>query len=325
LQARKVIADIFAVSNHDALQSSTIQDYCDAWLKRKDLEAGEKTHVRYAGIIENFLTFLGPRANKDLAHLRAKDIGAFRDSLARRLTPGSANISLKVVRSALAQARRDGLVDVNEAERVTLLKNVHVSRRRPFTVPEVKCLLTAAHQEWRGMILTGVYTGLRLSDIARLTWANVDLQTKEISIVTGKTGRRQILPLAKTLLSHLKSLTNSGLDSPLFPDAYAARQRSQYGGTLSNQFYNILVAAGLAERRTHEGAGKGRDAKRDMGVLSFHCLRHTATSLLKNAGVSDAVARDIIGHESPAISANYTKIDTKTKRAALNKIPDVLA
>jgi hypothetical protein len=45
--------------------------------------------------------------------------------------------------------------------------------------------------------------------------------------------------------------------------------------------------------------------------------------LLKNAGVSDVVTRDIIGHESAAISKNYTHIEAETKRAALNKLPDV--
>jgi integrase len=52
-------------------------------------------------------------------------------------------------------------------------------------------------------------------------------------------------------------------------------------------------------------------------------LRHTATSLLKNAGVSDVIARDIIGHDSAAVSANYTHIDQETKRVALDKLPDV--
>ena len=51
---------------------------------------------------------------------------------------------------------------------------------------------------------------------------------------------------------------------------------------------------------------------------------HTATSLLKNAGVSDVVARDIVGHESEAVSRNYTHIDAETKRAALDKLPELL-
>jgi integrase len=69
---------------------------------------------------------------------------------------------------------------------------------------------------------------------------------------------------------------------------------------------------------------KGRDAKRDAGGLSFHCLRHTATSLLKTAGVSDAVARELTGHDSPAISAAYTNIDMEAKRRAVDRLPDVV-
>jgi hypothetical protein len=51
----------------------------------------------------------------------------------------------------------------------------------------------------------------------------------------------------------------------------------------------------------------------------------TTTSLLKNAGVSEAMARDIIGHESAAISRHYTHIDEDSKRKALAKLPDITA
>jgi integrase len=40
--------------------------------------------------------------------------------------------------------------------------------------------------------------------------------------------------------------------------------------------------------------------------LSFHSLRHTAVSLLKDAGVPDAVVMALVGHESTAISQRYT-------------------
>ena len=325
-KARKTIADVFSLANKGNMPSSTIRAFLDSWLKRKELEATEKTHQRYARVIELLVRFLGSRANLDITHLTSKEVGAFRDHLANKLTVGTVNISIKVVRAALAQARRDGLVDVNEGQRVTLLKRTKGFERRPFTLDELKRILEAANDEWKGMVLVGLYTGLRLSDVATLTWANLDLQREEIRVTTSKTGRRQILPLAQPLLKHLTGLP-AGDDSatPLFPSAHAARQRSQHGGTLSNQFYNVLVAAGLAIVRTHKGQGKGRDAKRELGGLSFHCLRHTATSLLKNAGVSDAVARDIIGHDSPAVSAHYTHIDTATQRKALDSMPDVLA
>lgn len=71
--------------------------------------------------------------------------------------------------------------------------------------------------------------------------------------------------------------------------------------------------------------GKGRETARVRSEVTFHSLRHTATSLLKKAGVSEAVARDIIGHESAAISRHSTHIDEGAKRKALAKRPDVTA
>ncbi|MEI8040196.1 MAG: tyrosine-type recombinase/integrase [Verrucomicrobiota bacterium] len=324
VQARKVIADIFAIANKNSLPSSTIRDFMTSWLKRKELEATEKTHQRYKTVVNHLLDYLGPKANFDIAHLASKEITGFRDDLAGRLTVGTVNISLKILRTALSQARRDGIVDANEAQRVSLLKNRTTDRRRPFSLEELKKILGNANHEWRGMILVGLYTGLRLSDVATLTWLNADLERRELTVTTAKTGRRQILPLAKPVFDYLEALPSSDKpDEALFPEAYAARQRSLYGGTLSNQFYQILVAAGLAQKRTHVSQEKGRGARRELNALSFHSLRHTATSLLKNAGVSDVVARDIIGHESEAVSRNYTHIDLATKRKAVDGMPDV--
>jgi integrase len=40
----------------------------------------------------------------------------------------------------------------------------------------VRAILNLADEEWRSMILFGLYTGQRLGDIASLRWNNVDLQ-----------------------------------------------------------------------------------------------------------------------------------------------------
>ena len=52
---------------------------------------------------------------------------------------------------------------------------------------------------------------------------------------------------------------------------------------------------------------------------------HTATSLLKTAGVSVAVARDIIGPESAEISLHPTHVDDEAKRDAVDKLPELSA
>ena len=97
-------------------------------------------------------------------------------------------------------------MDDNPAERVTILKQRKDFERRPFTLPELKRLMELEDTEWRGMILFGLYTGQRLGDIATLTRKNLDLTQEEIRLTTGKTGRRQLLPLSAPLLDYVGKL-----------------------------------------------------------------------------------------------------------------------
>lgn len=215
----------------------------------------------------------------------------------------------------------------NPAAKLDVLKRRETDRaeRRPFTVKELKTIMTHASGEWKGLILFGLYTGQRLKDIARLTWLNIDLENKELRFVTDKTGRRMVIPLATPLLAHLQAIP-AGDDpaAPLFPDAHTIASKEGSNSRLSQQFQALLVAASMATERTKDETGKGRSLRRPVSEISFHSLRHTATSLLKNAGVPEAVAMDIIGHDSEAISRHYTHIETKAKRAALQKLPKVM-
>jgi hypothetical protein len=47
--------------------------------------------------------------------------------------------------------------------------------------------------------------------------------------------------------------------------------------------------------------------------------------MLKKAGVSNALAMAIIGHESEAVSRQYTHYSSDDLRAAMAKLPDVSA
>jgi len=139
-----------------------------------------------------------------------------------------------------------------------------------------------------------------------------------INVLTEKTGRRQDLPIAEPLARNLSKLAGDNPEAPLCP-ALCGKKASW----LSAQFYAVMVQAGLAKDRDHQTRGKGRDAKRDTSKISFHSLRYNTTSALKSAGVGDSVAMDIVGHETAAVSRNYTKIDDAAKRAAIAKLPDI--
>lgn len=325
--AREVIArgvaDVFAAANIEALDSATIRSWCETWLEAKAIEAGESTRDRYKCVIDRFLTFIGEtKSKRDLSTLQASDIARFRDREARERSRATANLSVKVLRVCLNEAVRQGLLAVSPAVRVPILKLYNKSARRAFTLSEIKRILRACgdNTEWRGLVLFGLYLGQRLGDLARLTWRAVNLEQNEIAFTARKTGRRVILPLLQPLSGYLSTLPAS--DDPnafIFPRAASAKRTAW----LSNQFRDILADAGLAEPRSHRSTGKGRSKARQMSEISFHSLRHSAVTLLKASGVSDVLAREIVGHESAAVSRQYTHLTTDDLRKAMQRLPDV--
>jgi len=190
---------------------------------------------------------------------------------------------------------------------------------------QIKRLLSVANEEWRGIILAGLYTGQRLGDIATLTWSNIDLQKEGIHHFADKQGKSIHIPIAKPLMEYLETIPAEDIpNAPLFPKAsHAVLSQEGRTATLSGQFRRIMESAGLVPKRTWKSTGKGRTSTRQFNPLTFHSLRHTATSLFKEAGVPHAVVQDIIGHESEAVSRIYTHIGDQAKRDAVNKLPSL--
>jgi integrase len=321
-QARKVLSEIYEIKNDgEKLPGSSVRHFLEAWVANKKRETAASTGRAYSDATQRFLDSLGDKANRDISALSRRDILKFRDDLAARLGPSSVNHAVKIVRMALKDAQSDGLLMLNPAFGVRPIKAEATARRRPFTLSEIRRVLRTAGGEWRGIILFGLYTGQRLGDIANLTWQNVDLERSELALVTRKTKRRVLVPLAAPLQNFLADTATGGDDprQPIFPEAASVTRT----GTLSNQFYQILADAGLVEPRSHAANGKGRENRRAFNEISFHALRHTATSLLKDAGISPVIVQDIIGHDSPAVSAHYTHISQVAKRQAIDAMPDV--
>ncbi len=315
------VADVFAAANREHLPSRSVRDWCAAWLVTKRIESATTTVSRYAGIMERFTDYLGRKADRDVASLTATDVGGFRDSLARDLSRNSANLAVKTLRACLNSAFKQGLLTSNPASKVDKLKVRGGIQRRGFTLKEIARVLKAAEgSEWYGMTLAGLYCGARLTDISRLTWRAVDLIAGTLSFVAKKTGGRVSIPLAKPLADYLTELpAPDSPDAPVFPTLYTKK-----ASTLSGGFRSVLADAGLATApAAHRSTGKGRDAARDVSELSFHSLRHSFVSILKMTGANEATAMALAGHETKAVSRNYTHMDEDVLRAAVDRLPDV--
>lgn len=320
-RARRSIQSIYNLMADDRMEDATIERFLDAWLARKKLEVAESSFVEYARLVADFVAFLGAKAKRNMDAITHTDLVRYRATLAEKVSAGTINKNLKALRGAWSQAVKDGLIQRNVFADVGLVKDSRVSRRRPFTEDELRALLAVADAEWRGVILAGIYTGQRLSDILALRWQSVDLAAAEVRFHTKKTGTDLALPIAAPLLEHLLSIAgHDDAKAYVFPNLATVNQT-----TASARFTALLEKAGIVKlseaERKHAKQGKGQ--RRESKGVSFHSLRHTATSLLKNAGVSDVVARTIIGHKSEAVSRLYTHVERGTLKAALDRLPDV--
>ena len=326
-QVRDVIAKMHKEITGEDLPAHSFVAFSESWLERKAPETAPGTLAFYKNAVTKFTKFLGAKAESEISEITRDDVTEFRNQESKKLAPKTVNHSLKAVKMMFRAARRDGLIAEDPCEFVDTVRMARGSQRRPFTLDELKAVLSVADDEWRSMIYFGIYTGQRLGDIATMTWQNIDLQAGEIRLVTRKTGRSLIMPIAPPLRKHIMALPSSDDPAaPIHPRAFEIINVQGKSGHLSNWFADLLSAAGLREKKKHrktdeDGVGRGRGSS--AGGLSFHCLRHTAVTFLKEAGIPAAVVMEMIGHDSEAMSQHYTHVGKEALEKAADSMPNL--
>lgn len=329
VQVRKSLKEIFEMINPGQhLASSSVRLFLDRWVQRKKAEVAASTLSSYVDSFRQFLTFLGPKADQDLAHLTRQDVIDYRTQRLAEVSVSTARGSLKKLNVALNDARREGLILANPGEGLTRLKADKTKvEARPFTDEEVRTLLKHADGEWEGMILFAYYTGQRLADVATMAWKNLDLDKGEFYLFeTAKTGRASANPLARPLWNYLAELRKKNKGEFVFPECCSFVKRTGRSAVLSNQFKVIMAEAGLVEKTavSHKKKAGGATGRRVRSEISFHSFRHGMTTNLKKYGVAQAVVMEIVGHDSKQVSQVYTHVDGASIRTALDKLPDLL-
>jgi len=326
-QIRSVVNDMFREVHDVEFQTRSTKEVFQEFLRSKKMEIGASSYERYEGIVSNFLKSLGEEKQKTpLAAITWRDIENYKTiRLERKLAPSTINVELKILKFVFSAALTTGEISEDPTEKVNRVHigNKTVQERRPFTLPEVKMVYKAADEVWKGLIIFGLYTGQRLGDISKLTWGQIDLQTRKLDLKTIKAGRKIILPLHNSIYEYLSLIPPKSRKGPIFPKQYESVERTGRTNTVSKQFKKILSDVGLAEKRTKKAVGAGQKGPRKSSPLSFHSLRHTTTSILKQSGASQAVAMSIIGHDSEAVNDQYTHIDDQTVEKYISMLPDL--
>jgi integrase len=186
-----------------------------------------------------------------------------------------------------------------------------------LTSPEIDALLAAPDRTtWYGrrdhaLLLTTVQTGLRVSEVTRLTVQDVTTTTPGAAIhTTGKGRKERATPLTKQSAAILRAWLPEAGPAPSGPAFPTCR-----GTPMSVDAVQRLVAkhATAAARSCPSIAGKH---------VTPHTLRHTAAMALLHAGVDTSVIALWLGHQSPVTTHIYLHADMTIKERALARVTD---
>lgn len=281
-------------------------------LKRKERVTPETLTV-YRRVLSEFTLSLHLKGINKISELTELNVMEFFSSLKNNQSQ-----RLFVIRAFCKYLYHEGYV---KFELGTFLEKARSPQREKipsvYTAQEIEQIGNAINRSsYNGrrdyaIFLLASRLGLRVSDIIRLRFRDVDWDKNIIHVVQWKTKRENILPLlsdvGNAIIDYLQADRPTTDDDHIFVSS-----RPPYTGicrdTVWEAMQKAIRASGVNVQRRHHG---------------IHAMRHSlATELLEN-GTPLPVITNVLGHVSTASTSNYLKVDLNRLRSILLQSPAV--
>lgn len=185
----------------------------------------------------------------------------------------------------------------------------------PYTADEVVKLWEAAKAKPVGkaknapvdtdlanLIQIAAYSGARIEELCSLKVA--DIKAKALHIRDSKTAAGwRVVPIHSKVAKLVETLCKQSKDGYLL-SGLTFNKYGDRSNAIGKRFGRLKTELGFAESHT------------------FHSFRSTVITQLENAGISENLAADIVGHDKPRVTYGLYSggADLETKRKALEKV-----
>lgn len=180
------------------------------------------------------------------------------------------------------------------------------ARTRTITLDEYERLLQGAPPHLRGMIITAFSTGMRLGEILKLKWSQVDRKEMFIRLDGGSTkeGRPKSIPINRHVATVLASQIRAINHDYVF----------LYNGKPIRSKCGIRRSLETACKKANIAFGRKAD-----GGITFHDIRRTVKTLMVEAGIDKAYRDTILGHSLRGMDARYIVPSDEALRVAMER------
>jgi len=228
--------------------------------------------------------------------------------LDRGRKPGGVSDDLRTFRAAFNWAIEEKFMVINP---VVGIKFPRVPRRLPrrLSPTEFTNLLKAIDREGdKKIALTLILTGMRISELLSLTWANVKIEQSYI-FVKGKGGNEREIPIGSYLKEIFLTVPRYEESHLVFPGMLLRGRTLTPKGKISYtriraRFSVYFAKAGI------EGYGV------------FHRLRHSFASIIADSGHTSFDLKQLLGHASTSTTEIYTWLGGTRLRSTIEALND---
>jgi integrase len=299
----------------------TVGTYLDYWLTNiAQHRVRPTTFASYRQIIHNrIVSVLGAVELQKLAPAQVQALyssllaGGRVDGRGKALSPRSVKYAHTILRSALKDAVKLGLVSRNVCDATTPPK----APRPPvqcWDMDEVRTFLEVARTDrFAALWILALHTGMRRGELLALRWRDVDLDAGTCTV-------RQSLVQSGGIIAFQEPKTSSGrrtiaLDATCIAALREHRARQNEQRLKMGEMWQDTGLLFTTETGTHlypsnvNRYTKALMAKAGVQRIPFHGLRHTHATLLMKHGVQPKVASERLGHAGIAITlATYSHV-----------------
>jgi integrase/recombinase XerD len=159
------------------------------------------------------------------------------------------------------------------------------------------------------MILVGLNTGLRVSEIVKLTVEDVDLEGGALLVRAGKGDRDRMVPIPSHVITELDEWIGLRVSGPVF-GRLGQRGRPSATPHLRTRTVEIMIL------RANKLAGLQKH-------VTPHKLRHTYATELLRRGADIREIQELLGHARLATTEIYAHVVVDRLRSAVERLSDM--